>query len=79
MQYYEVTVQILKDDEFDRLEKHYAIGARGGQDAAALSVKNELNRTLPAKYPGSNIAVILVPGGVIEITKEYYNQQHKEK
>ena len=79
MRYYQVTVQIFKDDTFDCFETHYATGESGGENAAANSVKSHLNRTLPSKYPGSRVAMVVAPGGVIEITKTHYDNQFKSK
>ena len=79
MIFYEVVVQIFSNGQFDHLETHYAYGDTMNEDAAALSVKNNLYRLHDDQGQNSNVAVVIAPGGIKQITQAYYDQQHKIK
>ncbi len=75
MNYYSVTIEVIKNSQHDSFETHYAVGENGSTQGAISSVKNTLRKIFNEKYPNDIFEFVVAPDGVVQISKQMYDDK----
>lgn len=74
MKYYSVSYQVLKNGHPFRQDDKGLANREEDLPRAIDLLKEDVKKEFTKQYPDSIIEIVLIPGGIIELRKEDYDQ-----